>query len=153
MIVNAGCSSCFQTYKLLIQVSDVELVKQISTDDGRSCPCPRMCGGKINLVGEPVLSPDTFSLRDPIELTGLQLFQALGGLGLPDEIPKDVLVIDALLKASRVVGVDVDEFDGSFYLSELRLEGGVTLHLTAGARGARVLKITKERTNGSGNPG
>lgn len=148
MIIKSGCSTCFQTYKLLIQVSDIDLVKQVATNEGRSCPCPRLCGGQINLVGEPLISPEVFQLRDPIELTGLQLFQALGGLGLPDEIPKDVTVIDSILRTHKVIGADVQEFNGNFYLNELRLEDGIVVHLTSGSRGSRVLKITKERTNG-----
>jgi hypothetical protein len=153
MIVRSGCSTCFQTYNLLIQVSDLELVKQVSTDDGRSCPCPRKCGGEINLIGEPLISPEKFQLREAIELTGLQLFQAIGGMGLPDEVPKSAAVIDSILRANKVMGVDLDEVDGIFYLNELRLDGGIVLHMTAGARGARVLKITKERPNGPVNPG
>lgn len=153
MIVRSICTTCFQPYKLLIQVSDVELVKQLSTNEGRTCPCPRLCGGEINLVGEPVIPPGKLHLRDPIELTGLQLFQAAGGLGLPDEVPKDATVIDSLFKSYKVTSVDVEEQGGNFYLNELRLEGGVTIHLSSGARGARVLKITKERPHGSGNPG
>lgn len=153
MIVNSVCSTCFQPYKLLIQVSDIELVKQISTNEGRNCPCPRLCGGEINLVGNPILSPEQFRLKETIELTGLQLYQAVGGLGLPDEIPKDSIVIDSLLKAKRVIGTDVVEHEDAYYLNEIRLEDGVVIHLTAGARGARVLKITKEKSNGTGNPG
>ena len=153
MIVKSGCSTCFQTYKLLIQVSDLDLVKQVSSDDGQRSACPRLCGGEINLTGEPILPPEKFQLRDPIELTGRQLYQAINGLGLPDEVPKDVIVIDSILKTHKVVGADVEEFGGNFYLNELRLEGGLTLHLTAGSRGARVLKITKERVNEPGNPG
>jgi hypothetical protein len=120
----------------------VELVKQVSTDEGRKCPCPRLCGGEINLVDEPKLV-EGIRLRDPIELTGLQLFQAVNGLGLEDEIPKSSVVIDSLLKTLRVVSVDLEEVNGNFYLNELRLERDVVVHLTSGVRGARVLKITK----------
>jgi hypothetical protein len=152
MIVRSVCSSCLQTYNLLIQASDVDLVKQISTDEGRTCPCPRLCGGEINLTGSPDIDPD-IQLRDPIELTGLQLYQSVGGLGLPDEVPKDVTVIDSIFKAYKVLSIDVEEGNGSFYLNEIRFEGGVVIHLASGARGAKVLKITKEKANGSVNPG
>lgn len=152
MIVNAFCQTCLQPFVLLIQASDVELVKSISTNEGRTCPCPRLCGGEINLTGS-VTVREGVKLRDPVELTGLQLFKAVGGLGVPDEIPKDPAVIDALLKTKKVVSVDLEEFSGNFYLNELRLEGGITVHLASGARGARVLKITKESPHGSVNPG
>ena len=51
MMINSVCSTCLQPYKILIQVSDLELVKEISTNEGRICPCPRLCGGEINLTG------------------------------------------------------------------------------------------------------
>ena len=152
MIINSVCSTCLQPFKILIQVSDIELVKQVSTNEGRTCPCPRLCGGEINLTGEPELIAG-IRLREPMELTGLQLFQAVGGLGLADEIPKDVAVIDALLKTNRILSVDVQEANGNFYLNELRLEGGLIVHLSSGARGARVLKITKEVQHEPVNPG
>ena len=152
MIINSVCSTCLQPFKILVQTSDLELVKQVSTNEGRTCPCPRLCGGEINLVGEPQLL-DGIRLRDPMELTGLQLFQAIGGLGLADEIPKDGTVIDALFKAYRIVSVQIEEIGGLCYLHELRLEGGVIVHLSSGARGARVLKITKEAQNVVSNPG
>lgn len=152
MIINAICSACVQPYKLLIQPSDLELVKQVATNEGRTCPCPRLCGGEINLTGDREVAAGVV-LRDPIEITGLQLYQAVGGLGLPDEIPKDVTVIDSLFKARRVIGIDVEESGGNFYLSEIQLEGGVTVHLSSGSRGARILKITKEAVRESGNPG
>jgi len=152
MIVNSVCSTCLQPFKILIQVSDVELVKQISTNEGRTCPCPRLCGGEINLVGESELM-EGIRLRDPVELTGIQLFQAVGGLGLADEIPKDLMVIDSLLKANRVESVDLEEVGGNFYIHEIRLHGGMTVHLASGARGAKVLKITKEAPNVVSNPG
>jgi len=152
MIINSICSTCFQPYKLLVQASDVELVKQVATNEGRSSPCPRLCGGEINLVGEPNVVEEAV-LRDPVELTGLQLFQAVGGLGLPDEIPKDLIVLKAIFNAHKIVSVDMEEAHGNFYLNELRLDGGVTIHLSSGARGARILKITKEKTNVDSNPG
>lgn len=149
MIVLSTCTTCFQPYKLLIQASDVGLVKEISTKEGKACPCPRRCGGEINLVGEAAGIPENTNLREPIEITGLQLYQAVGGLGLPDEMPKDKEIVTSLLKGNKVSQVIVDEANGSLFLHSIGLDNGVTIHLTSGARGARVLKITKESPNGS----
>jgi hypothetical protein len=141
MIINSICDTCLQSYAILVQASDVELIKQIADDEGLACPCPRLCGGNINLVGGKLL--DVQGLRQPISLTGLQLYQAVNGMGLPDEVPTDKLTVDALLRANTVVKCDITEFDGSVYLNEMHLNNGLILHLTAGARGAQVLKITK----------
>ena len=82
----------------------------------------------------------------------MQLYQAVNGLGLADEVPKDMTVIDSVLKANKIVSIDLQEANGNYYLNELRLEGGIIVHLTSGARGARVLKITKEVSRELGNP-
>lgn len=86
-------------------------------------------------------------MKEPLHITGLQLYQAVNGLGLPDEIPKDSIIVESLLKANKLTGVAVEEVNGRTYLHELKFENGVTLHLGAGQRGAQVLKLTKARTN------
>ena len=55
MIINSLCNSCLQPFRLIIEPADVSLVKEISDEAGETCPCPRMCGGSINLVGDPVI--------------------------------------------------------------------------------------------------
>jgi hypothetical protein len=140
------CNSCLQPFQILLEAGDVDLVKQISVDDGgRLCKCPRLCGGKINLVGDPVITAMTDKLREPMTITGRELYVAVHGLGLPDEITKDPEVIRALLKSNKVADLFLEEINGRVYLHEVRLENGYTLHLAAGARGAQVLKVTKER--------
>lgn len=145
MIVKSLCNSCFQTYVLLFQTSDVELVKQISDDSGHTCPCPRLCGGSINLVGEFQIKEMTekFRLREPINLTGVQLFQAVKGLGLPDEIPTSMEMAQLVLKDRKIETWMLEEKDGFLYLHELHLDNGIVVHLSAGSRGAQILKLTK----------
>jgi hypothetical protein len=143
MIVKSLCNSCFQTYVLTFQVSDVGLVKQISDEVGHTCPCPRLCGGSINLVGEFQIAEMTekMRLRDPIRLTGMELFKAVKGLGLPDEIVTSDLTLNALFQSRKVTGLEIEKIDDKLYLHEIVL-GNVRVHLAAGQRGAQVLKIT-----------
>lgn len=150
MICKALCNTCLQAYELLLQPSDVGLVKQITDELGLTAPCPRLCGGRINVAGDPVISAmqHNVQLADPIHLTGKELYIAVNGAGLPDEIAKDKEVIVSLLKANRVKDVDVEEADGKFYIHEITLENGTTIHLGASPRGARVVKMTKERPHG-----
>lgn len=119
------------------------------------CPCPRLCGGSINLVLDPTIvamSTDK-RLRDPILLTGTELYQAVNGMGLPDEIPKDPIVVQSLLKSSAIAAVVVEEVNGKIYLHEMILDTGVTIHLGSGQRGAQIIKLTKERVkNGPPSP-
>lgn len=147
MIINSLCNTCYQAYEILVEVSDVELIKQIRVDDtGHTAKCPRLCGGFINLVGDAVIDQMSQDprLKDPIRISGKELYQAVNGLGLPDEVPMNKDTIEMLLK-TQMESFAVDATNGKFYISELRFEGGRTLHLTSGPYGAQVLKITKER--------
>jgi hypothetical protein len=152
MIINSLCNSCLQPYTILVQSSDVHLLKQIADEAGHTCPCPRLCGGAINLIGDPIIDQmsEDRRLKDPINLTAKELYQAVGGMGLPDEVPKDLSVIRALLQASPVKNAMLEEVNGKFYLHELHLQDGVVIHLCSGGRGAQVLKITKTKERADG---
>lgn len=143
MIVRSLCNTCLQPFELLLEASDVDLIKTIIDDEGHTAPCPRLCGGRINIVGNPVLGAMADKLKQPIHISGKQLFQAVHGMGLPDEVPTSLTSISALLRANKVVGVELEEWNGKFYVHELKLEGGVTVHLSAGVKGAMVLKVTQ----------
>jgi hypothetical protein len=73
-------------------------------------------------------------------------------MGLPDEIPKTMSVIQSLLNSKAIESYRLEEIGGRFYLHELKLSDGVTVHLTAGPRGAMILKIT-EAVDGPAHPG
>lgn len=147
MIINSLCNTCLQPFVLTMTSDEARLVKQITDESGHTAPCPRLCGGHINLIGDPIISSmaEDRRLRDPMSISGLELYQAVGGMGLPDEIPKDLTVIESLFKAGTLSGVSVEEVNGKFYLHEIRLSNGAIFHLAAGSRGAQILKITKER--------
>ncbi len=147
MIINSLCNSCLQPYRILIEISDVELIKQISDENGITCKCPRLCGGRINLIGDPTISlmADDPRLKDPLHITGRELYCAVNGLGLPDEIPKSQDIVFALMKANTVEGISIEETNGRLYLHEINLQNGITIHLGSGAFGAQILKITKKR--------
>lgn len=145
MIVQSLCNTCFQPFRIVIQTEEAALVKELLDSDGLAA-CPRLCGGKINLNRDPTIAKMSKDrrLRDSLQITGMELYQAVFGMGLPDEIPKSREAVEALLLAHRIKGVDIEVVDGRLYLHEIHL-GGVVLHLAAGARGAHVLKLTKEK--------
>lgn len=151
MIVRSLCNSCFQPYILLVQPSDVALVRDIADENGLTAPCPRLCGGRINLNGDQVIEAiqEGKKLAEPLTITGLELFKAVNGAGLPDEIAKDWDVLVSLFRSNKVVDVNIEEANGKFYLHEVKLERGITVHLGASPRGAIVVKVTKERADGA----
>jgi hypothetical protein len=148
MIVTA-CNACYQRYEILVRPHEQHLIASLGDADGL-CACPRLCGGKVLLRTDPgfleVLK--NMALAPTISITGTELYQATNGLGLPDEIPKDTSVLDALMKEKVIEDLVWEQADGRFYLHEMKLSSGFRVHLSAGGRGAQVLKVTKEKTNG-----
>lgn len=150
MIINSLCSSCLQSFTLIVETAEVPLVKEIASEDGNMCPCPRLCGGTINLTWDPVMKAMATDsrLKQSMNLTGKQLYQAIMGMGLPDEVPRTPDTIDSILRANKVSSTSIEERDGKMYLHELHLENGYVVHLASGLKGAQVLKITKGVANG-----
>lgn len=150
-MIRTLCNTCLQSFELILEASDLELVRQISDDLGHTCLCPRLCGGSILLVGDDTsreMARDS-RLRDPLRLSGKELYKAVLGAGLPDEIARDEAVLQSMLIANSITDVSIEKVGDVLYLHEIRLVNGVTLHLTSGQRGAQVLKMTKERLDGT----
>lgn len=147
MILRTCCSACLQPLELILESTDLALVRQMSEDEGASVPCPRLCGGQVSLRHDPTLElvKQGMALRETVFLSGKELYRAVNGAGLPDELPVDSAIVRAMLISNRTVRVDIEEAHGKLYLHEIHLEGGVTIHLAAGLRGSQVLKVTKER--------
>jgi len=142
MILLSLCNSCFQAYEIILGAGDMELMKSLTQGDSTAA-CPRGCGGRINMAPNDTILAMAGKFKEPLHLTGIELYQALGGMGLPDEVPKDPEVIAALLKANKVVAVSMETVGPRIYLHEITLENGMIIHLSSGARGASVLKVTK----------
>lgn len=134
----------------MVEPTDVALVKQIASDDGTTCPCPALCGGSILLVPDDTVKAmsEDARLKSPTVLTGKQLYQAVMGLGLPEEIPSSPELVDAVFRANKVVSVDLEKIQEKIYLHEIRFDNGVVLHLASGSKGAQVLRVSKGTTNG-----
>lgn len=143
MIILSACELCFSRFQILVDPEDVELIKQIS--DGTHCSCPRLCGGRINLVGGDPLDGMNGILKDRLSLTAKELYRAINGAGLPDEIQKDPIIVRSLIMSNKVTAVDVEDLDGKIYLHRIDLDGGTQIHLGTGLRGAQVVKVTKCR--------
>lgn len=143
MIVSTVCTDCQQPYRINIEPEDIPLVKQVVDEETKTCPCPRLCGGSITIVaGSKTESSRVF--QHAMELTGKDLYRAVNGAGLPDELPKSMELITALLKTYPVKDVEVEDLGNRFYLHSLTLSNGSVVHLCAGGHGAQVLKVTRQ---------
>lgn len=145
-MIRSFCQTCFQpfTIQTLPGRDNLALLHQTMDKDGFG-PCPRLCGGKINLTNNEAIEKlmTSVKLRDPLNLTLTQYYQAANGLGCPDEIPKDADILQPLLKSAQVEGMVMDIAPGGLYIHEIHFDNGFVLHLTAGSKGAMVLKVTK----------
>lgn len=154
MMILSLCNTCLQSYQVMVGLEERDLIRRIADDTGFTCPCPRLCGGSINLVGDPTIAESVADprLKTPMKISGKELFKAVKGMGLPDEIDLHIELIGPMLKTG-VKDYKLEKVFDKIYLTELVLENGITIHLTSGPHGAQVLKMTKERAHGSGNPG
>jgi hypothetical protein len=144
VITRSLCNLCLQVYEIHSEPSDAHLLKEVVNDD-LTCACPRLCGGYINILSSAATSTLATDprLKAPMHLTAKELFRAVKGGGLPDEVPKSEDVIALLFQASKVVDVRTQTLGNRVYLNEIHFENGQVLHLSSGLRGAEVLKITK----------
>ena len=145
MIIRSLCNTCFQVFEIRTEPEQTPLLKALIAED-LTCACPRLCGGRINIVNSTnidALAGDP-RLKPPLPLSVPELFRAIRGAGLPDEIPQSFELGVALFKAHPVKSVMMEQDGKNIYLHEIRFEDGSVMHLAAGQRGAQVLKITKE---------
>lgn len=144
MITRSLCNTCLQVYEISSEPSDAHLLKELVTED-LTCLCPKLCGGTINILSSVAISTLATDprLKEPMHLNAKELFRAVKGGGLPDEIPKSPEVVALLFKASNVVDVMTQVLGSRVYIYEIHFENGHILHLSSGLRGAEVLKITK----------
>lgn len=143
-LIRSVCNTCFQAYVLRISDSEKSLLSEILDASGESCPCPRNCGGSIPLQNSQEFTDMHAILREPLSITGTELYQAVNGLPLPDEVVKDLEVVKHLSRPENVKYITLSEHDGQVYVSDISLNDGMKLHLTAGPRGALLFKITKQ---------
>lgn len=147
MIFRSLCNSCFHVFEIFSEPEDAIFLKELVKDD-MTCKCPRLCGGRINLMGSPTINALASDprLKEPMHITAKELFRAVHGGGLPDEIPKSTDFVELLFKSSPVAEVRMQQLGARIYIHEIRFQDGKVLHLSSGLRGAEVLKITKGPT-------
>jgi hypothetical protein len=105
--------------------------------------CPR-CGAQAAGTDEMSL-PRAIHTADIIDLTPIEMFSALSGFGLPDEMPSSVENVSQTLSSSpikRVVGQNVPGTKRCS-IDFVELENGVRIYLGASTHGAVVYRITK----------
>ena len=144
MITRSICNGCLQVYEISSESTDTHLLKEIVQED-MMCVCPRLCGGRINILSSSAITMMATDprLREPMHLSAKELFKAVKGGGLPEEIPKSAEVVELLFAASKVKEVKLQSLGTRIFMHEIHFENGQILHLSSGLRGAEVLKITK----------
>lgn len=144
MILVTACNSCLQVFEIAISPGETHLLKEL-VDKAKTVACPRLCGGRILFAPSPELSKlvRDSRMRDPVALTGKELYKAVNGAGMPDEVPSSKEAVEAMLLAHPVIGVGLEQEGKHIFISELRLKNKTIIHLASGRLGAEVLKITR----------
>jgi len=147
MIIAALCNSCFSRFDIAVAPEDISLLKGMTDQHGLGT-CPRHCGGRINLRAPTDEAMQALTqnplLKEALRLSVQELFKAVKGGGLPDEIPKSYELAVALFKSEKVDTVFMEQDGKDIYLHEIRFANGSTIHLGSGKRGAQVVKITRK---------
>ena len=143
MVLSTLCNGCHERFDIIVAPDSGHLIAQLANEEGVT-ECPRHCGGKILLTGGEAMQLLAAAETGPhTHLNAVELYRAIHGAGLPDEIPKSGELVEAMLKTHKVKDATVEEVGDRIYLHELVLENGSIIHLTAGGRGAQVLKVTR----------
>jgi len=148
VILRSACETCFQRFLISIEEDAVGLLSDLKGDDDL-CMCPRLCGGMINVSRDSAIelvidSLSSKQVKEPIHLTVKELYRAVHGGGLPDELPKSGYATNKLLEGQIIKKVVLDDRgDGEVYLQELVLGNGLIIHMSSGLFGAQILKIVE----------
>lgn len=145
------CNTCIHGFEVVVTPEDSSLFESL-VGATKTCKCPKLCGGSILLTNDYLLIDMYDKVDRKTRITASELYKAVHGVGLPDEIVKDAIVVESLLKANLIDAVKTEERNGRVYIHEIALDNGVSLHLAAGSAGAVVFKITKgTKKDGNGN--
>lgn len=156
MIQKSLCSRCYQAFIISFENGDSVLFEQMQPEYTKDKPignwvvCPRKCGGFLTPLNDAEVRLKSPAFSHAMSVTVKELYKAVFGGGLPDEVPKDLDAINALLLVHRVNETILEEVNGFFYLHGLKLNNGFTVHLGGSPHGACIVKITKEKEAANG---
>ena len=138
-----ACDVCSSVWSVLDDEEAEKLLVQHKHWINHPRMCPQ-CGGTVVVTTVALVGYLRAQGVAVPELTASEAFSALCGLGLPEQIGHEPEVVEALLLAHRVTGVEVAKSpSGRTLLKSLTLANGVTIHLISNVSGAGVLKIVR----------
>jgi hypothetical protein len=144
VVICSGCGAVFRVLETDPMSSDcVQLVGPKSEWWPDRYTCPR-CGAQAAGADENSL-PRSVQTASVVDLTPIEMFSAMSGFGLPDELPSSVENIAETLKGSpvkRVVGQNVPN-TGRCSVDFIELVNGVRVYFGASVHGAVVYRIVK----------
>lgn len=130
-----GCKKCGAQFIVPSIDPDIGLLKT-------RMRCPSSCGGTVRLRAET-----NIRMKQPVQqVTALHLYQAVMGVGLPQERrcgPGDVTKV---LVGSRIKAIDIVEAPDPrrSIVNSITLEDGRVVYLASSTKGATVYRITEE---------
>lgn len=144
-----ACDSCLQVIRVQGDPEELcRLIAQNPTWKDR-LPCVNSgCSGPLKLLTEDVLALLSNVLEPGligvVDLTPREMFQALCGFGLPEEVGQAPEVVVALLRSTSISDVAVRiSPSGRTIIDRLDLSNRLSIHLAASPDGAVAFKITR----------
>lgn len=154
-MISVVCTACNVALSVVGDVTEVDqLVGQRSEFWKDHYTCFRCNGGAEGFLTAEISAAALRELQ-VYNVTALEAFAAMNGLGIPEERN---CCSDAIVPMFEALGIKVHgkEYRGMqrFFLNSIELPDGTTLHLGASPQGACIYRITKPhsyaRTNDVG---
>lgn len=110
-------------------------------------PCPRSgCGARMTLTD--VLGSEDLASLEVRDLNPQEVFQALQGMGLPEERQCDVAATREALRGQRIISIDMQGLPDTSrtLVYSLLLDSGYRIYLGASPLGVVVYRIAPPRS-------
>ena len=142
-----GCDSCLTVVRFVDDPQVCQSFLEHSIWEG-GYPCVRQCGAKMTRIPggewETWKSSHDEGILKLYELSMAELFRAMSGFGLPDELQVEPEYVKALLLSNPITDLLLQRSDsGRTVIKRLDLKNGLSIHLASSPRGATVYKITR----------
>lgn len=143
MIICSGCGAVYRVFDTIEGGDNEQLIGPLSEWWPDKYTCPR-CGAQA-AGAEEALLPRSVQTSDIVDLTPIEMFSALNGFGLPEELPTSVENLTEVLRSSavkRVVGSNVPNTKRCV-VDFIELESGVKVYFGASTHGAVAYRVVR----------
>lgn len=110
-------------------------------------PCPRS-GCNSQMIFSEALDSKILAALEIHDLSPQEVFQALNGMGLPNEKKCDLATVLEALNGQKIVGIDASEIRnaGRTVVRSITLEDGKRIYFGSAPQGAIIYRVAPSRS-------